>query len=104
MYYLFYIIDIISNRYYKINLKQLITSKIFETIKKNLYDISIINNNNTLAKINSLNLDATNISAYASALQGLNKRQAELVLSRKNLTFAQKRSNFSRSTITKHDR
>lgn len=87
MYYLFYIIDIISNRYYKINLKQLITSKIFETIKKNLYDISIINNNNTLAKINSLNLDATNISAYASALQGLNKRQAELVLSRKNLTF-----------------
>ena len=90
MYYLFYIIDIISNRYYKINLKQLITSKIFETIKKNLYDISIINNNNTLAKINSLNLDATNISAYASALQGLNKRQAELVLSRKNLTFAQK--------------
>lgn len=50
-------------------------------------------------ELNNLKLNATNITAYATALKGLNAKQAELVLSTQGLTLAQKQAILSQAEL-----
>ena len=50
-------------------------------------------------ELNSLQLNAANITAYAAALKGLNTKQVELVLSTQGLTVAQKQAILSQTEL-----
>ena len=65
-------------------------STIFKTIRQNLEDVYIAGRK--INELNNLRLNATNITAYATALKELNAKQAELVLSTQGLTIAQKQA------------
>ena len=61
---------------------------IFKTIRQSLEDVYIAGRK--INELNNLKLNATNVTAYATALKGLNARQAELVLSTQGLTLENK--------------
>lgn len=50
-------------------------------------------------ELNSLKLNAANITAYAAALKGFNTKQVELVLSTQGLTVAQKQAILSQTEL-----
>ena len=68
---------------------------IFKTIRQSLEDVYIAGRK--INELNNLKLNATNVTAYATALKGLNARQAELVLSTQGLTLAQKQAILSQA-------
>lgn len=70
---------------------------IFKTFKQSLEDVYIAGRK--INEINNLKLDATNITAYATALKGLNTKQAELVLSTQGLTVVQKQAVLSQAEL-----
>lgn len=70
---------------------------IFKTIRQSLEDVYIAGRK--INEINNLKLNATNITAYATALKGLNTKQAELVLSTQGLTVAQKQAILSQAEL-----
>lgn len=63
---------------------------IFKTFKQSLEDVHIAGRK--INEINNQKLDVTNITAYATALKGLNAKQTELVLSTQGLTVTQKQA------------
>ena len=70
---------------------------IFKTIRQSLEDVYIAGRK--INELNNLKLNATNITAYATALKGLNAKQAELVLSTQGLTLAQKQAILSQAEL-----
>lgn len=56
---------------------------IFKTFRQSLEDVYIAGRK--INELNNLKLNATNIAVYATALKGLNAKQAELVLSTQGL-------------------
>ena len=72
-------------------------STIFKTIRQSLEDVYIVGRK--INELNNLKLNATNITAYATALKGLNAKQAELVLSTQGLTLAQKQAILSQAEL-----
>ena len=70
---------------------------IFKTIRQSLEDVYIAGRK--INELNNLKLNATNITAYATALKGLNAKQAELVLSTQGLTVAQKQAILSQAEL-----
>lgn len=72
-------------------------SMIFKTIRQSLEDVYIAGRK--INELNNLKLNATNITAYATALKGLNAKQAELVLSTQGLTVAQKQAILSQAEL-----
>lgn len=69
-------------------------SMIFNTIRQSLEDVYIAGRK--INELNNLKLNATNIAAYATALKGLNAKQAELILSTQGLTVAQESIQYSK--------
>ena len=62
-------------------------STIFKTLKNSINDIAVVGS--TLTRIGELRLDPTNISGYATALQGLTTQQAQLLMSTNGLSYSQ---------------
>jgi len=70
---------------------------IFKTIRQSLEDVYIAGRK--INELSNLKLNATNITAYATALKGLNAKQAELVLSTQGLNLAQKQAILSQAEL-----
>lgn len=66
-------------------------------MQQGISDIYVVGNK--INEINKLKLDATNITGYATALNGLSVKQAELILSTKGLSVAQQQAILSEAAL-----